>query len=46
MTSGPGLFGADALGNKEEGFGRRTGGGGMFDDSEEEIIPQAKKPTE
>lgn len=51
LTSGRGLFGADALGGGDAGggFGSKTGGG-MFDDDEEDMFaeketskPQASK---
>ena len=43
LTSGPGLFGADALG-ENSGFGGNTGGG-MFDDDEEDNFLTSKKPA-
>ena len=42
LTSGKGLFGADALGG-DGGFGAKSGGG-MFDDDEDDIFG-AKAPA-
>lgn len=37
LTSGKGLFGADAIGGGDGGFGGKSGGG-MFDDDEDDIF--------